>query len=208
MAAFPPITFSKPSGGRFELLLQSPEELGSGTQLNFEVEAHGPSGKVLSANFVAEVIAVPIPEPKKAKKVVPEPAAQRKPPYRLVYVEKEKWATGYWSDQAWTAEDAGCFHDPTDTNPLTLVINQDMNLLVAYREGLKGRKLEESTVKERITRYTSHVAFHLYQMYLNYRDLQEQQAKDSSLKVPMPEQMRGEVNRVAATLIKVMQVSR
>ena len=205
---FPPITFSKPTAGRFELLLQCPEGVATGTELKFEVEARGPGGKVLSTSFIAQVVVLAAPEPKKAKKVVPEPAAHRKPPYRLVYVEKNDWDKGYWNEQAWTAEDAGCFHDPTDTNPLTLVINQDTALLVAYREELKAKKLEESTVKERATRYTSHVGFHLYQMYLNYRDLQEQQAKDSSVKVPLPEQMRGEVNRVAATLIKVMQVSR
>lgn len=206
--SFPPITFSKPSGGRFELLLQTLESLTAGTELKFEVEAHGPVGKVLTTSFIAQAIAVVTPEPKKAKRVVPEPSAQRKPPYRLVYVAKKDWEKGYWNENPWTAEDAGCFHDPTESNPLTLVINEDTGLLVEYREGLTAKKLEASTVKERVTRYTSHVAFHLYQMYLNYRELQEAQVKDSSIKVPMPDQMRGEINRVAATLIKVMQVSR
>src|SRR5690606_32266260 len=107
LATFPPITFSKPSAGRFELLLQSADDLAAGTELKFEVHAHGPDGKVLTAAFVAEVVAHVAPEPKKAKKVVPEPAAQRKPPYRLVYVEKKDWEKGYWNDQPWTAEDSG-----------------------------------------------------------------------------------------------------
>lgn len=208
LPSFPSMTFSKPSGGRFELLIQAPATLTAGETLHFEVEAGGPDGKKLTSTLTAEVI-VP-PEPRKVKKVVPEPAARRKPPYELRYVEQSEWDKGYsWSnEERWTAEDAGCFHHPTESKPLVLIINQDMGLVREYQDSLKAKKLEASTVKERVTRYTSHVAFHLYQMYLNYRDEQNAQSKDSELKLPTPEQMRGEVNRVAATLIKVMQVSR
>jgi hypothetical protein len=83
-----------------------------------------------------------------------------------------------------------------------------MDLLTEYQDTLKAKKLEPSTVKERVTRYTSHVAFHLYQMYLNYREQQDVQSKDPTVQLLTQEQMRGEINRVAATLIKVMQVSR
>ncbi len=208
LSSFPPITFSKPSSGRFELLIQAPATLTAGEELQFEVEALGPGGKKLTAIFVCQVLAPP--EPRKVKKVVPEPSAQRKPPYELHYVERSNWDKGYsWSnEEQWTAEDAACFLDPSESKPLVLIINQDMGLLRDYQDSLKTKKLEPSTVKERVTRYTSHVAFHLYQMYLNYRAEQEAQSKDSTVKPQTPEQMRGEINRVAATLIKVMQVSR
>ena len=202
--------FSKPRWGRFELLIQAPESLTTGDKLQFKVEAIGPGGNKLTTTFMAEVIAPP--DPRRVKKIVPEPSAQRRPPYELKYVHEHEWGTGYsWSnEERWTADDAACFHHPTESKPLVLIINQDMGLVKAYQESLKTKKLEPSTVKERVTRYTSHVAFHLYQMYLNYRDEQNAQDKDqdSEAKLPTPEQMRGEVNRVAATLIKVMQVSR
>ena len=80
-------------------------------------------------------------------------------------------------------------------------------LLTEYQKGLAARKLEPATIKERVTKYTSCVAFHLYQMYLNYRTALESRSDETS-PVPTPEQLRGEINRVAATLLKVMQVSR
>jgi hypothetical protein len=204
--SFPPITFSKPSGGRFELLIQAPDTLATGGELQFDVVASGPGDKRLSATFTAQVIAPPAP--RKVKKIVPEPSSGRKPPYQLLYVKKAEWDKGYWSDNPWTGEDAGCFHEPTESKPLVLIINEDMDLLTEYQDTLKAKKLEPSTVKERVTRYTSHVAFHLYQMYLNYREQQDVQSKDPTVQLLTQEQMRGEINRVAATLIKVMQVSR
>lgn len=209
LPSFPPITFSKPTAGRLELLLQTPEDVAAGTELIFEVKASGPSAKVLSATFTAQVVQVVQEAPKKAKKVVPEPSAQRKPPYELKYVSKDEWDKGYWGgDGQWRKDDAACFHEPTEGTPLVLVINQDMELLHLYQEDLKSKKLEPATVKERVTRYTSHVAFHLYQMYQNYRQLSDLARKDESMKAPTQEAMSGEINRVAATLIKVMQVSR
>jgi len=43
--------------------------------------------------------------------------------------------------------------------PLTLIINQDAELLKRMREEMMGRKLDETTVKERQARYTAHIAF-------------------------------------------------
>src|SRR6266508_409900 len=206
LPSFPKMTFSKPTAGRFELLVQTPTILAAGEELQFEVEALGPSGEKLVASFVGQVLAPP--EPRKVKKVVPELSAQRKPPYELHYVERANWDKGYsWSNEdQWTAEDAACFVDPSESKPLVLIINQDMGLLRDYQDSLKVKKLEPGTVKERVTRYTSHVAFHLYQMYLHYQEEQKAQSNDPGIKPQTPEQMRGEINRVAATLIKVMQV--
>ncbi len=203
---FPPMTFSKPSGGRFELLVQTPTTLAAGSQLDFEVDATGPGGQKLVTTFAATV--VPPAEPRKVKKTPPEPSSQRRPPYSLLYIKQAEWSKPCWEDKPWTAADAGCFREPTDSMPLVLIINEDMGILAEYRDSLKAKKLEPATIKERVTRYTSHVAFHLYQMYLNQRAAQEAQKTDPGIPSPTPEQMQGEINRVAATLIKVMQVSR
>jgi hypothetical protein len=201
---FPAMTFSKPSEGRFELLLQAPATLAPGEVLKFEVEARGPNGRRLKTTFSAQ--AVLPPDPRKVKKDAPDPSSQRKPPYKLVYIKQAEWDKQCWDEERWTAADAACFRDPTESLPLILIINEDMGLLTQWQEGMRARKLEPSTIKDRVTRYTSHVAFHLYQMYLNLCAAQEAQKLDSSLAPPSPEQMQGEINRVAATLIKVMQV--
>jgi hypothetical protein len=206
-ATVPPIAFTRPKNGRFEALIQPPKALEPGTQLTFDVTATGPSGATLKTSFVGEIVGPPLA--RKIKQMVPEPASQRRPPYDLSYVNESKWNSGTcWGLRDWTGTDAGCFIEPSQTKALTLIINEDMGLLRQYRESLAGRKLDAATVKERVTRYTSHVAFHLYQMYQNFRDTLEASKDDSSIKPPTQEDMSGEINRVAATLIKVMEVSR
>jgi hypothetical protein len=207
LSTFPAMTFSKPSDGRFELLVHAPDDLATKEPLEFEVIGSGPAGLSLRASFTAQVIA--IPTPRKLKKVVAEPSAQRKPPYKLLTVHQTEWAKGgCWDDSEWTADDAGCFHEPTEGKPLTLIINEDVGVLSAFRESLKSKKLEASTVTERMTRYTSHVAYHLYQMYLHSQQMTEAQRKDSAIQPPTIVQQKGEINRVASTLLKVMQVGR
>jgi hypothetical protein len=66
------------------------------------------------------------------------------------------------------------------------------------------RKLEEATVKERQARYTAHVAFHLYQMYLNVEQLRTSEQEESGFRVPNEIELRGEINRVGATLLRLM----
>jgi hypothetical protein len=203
----PPIAFTKPKAGRFELLIQPPKGLASGTWLAFDVIAAGPGGATLKTSFLGEIADPPVP--RKIKQMVPEPSSQRRPPYQLLYIKEDQWATPTcWTQQHWTGGNAGCFHEPSQTKPLVLVVNEDMDLLRQYREILTSRKLDPMTIKDRVTRYTSHIAFHLYQMYENLRDTQKLADRDPSIKVPAPEEMSGEVNRVAATLIKVMEVSR
>ncbi|MDX2218300.1 MAG: hypothetical protein SF172_04690 [Burkholderiales bacterium] len=200
------LSFSRPSGGRFELLIFMPPTFSANDSLEFEVVATGPGGKTLTQKFVGQVMAPP--QPKKLKKVLPEPSAQRRPPYDLRYVDEKKWETGYiWSeDERWTEGDVGTYNEPSDTRPLTLIINEDMVLLKEYRDGLIARKLEPSTVKQRVAHYTSHVAFHLYQMYLHARDA-EPLGEDSKGSVA-GETLRGEINRVGRTLLKVMSVTK
>ncbi len=59
---FPLPTFTKPTNGRFEALIHTPAEILVGTKLEFEVHAHGPGGKTLSAKFIAEAVALPGPK--------------------------------------------------------------------------------------------------------------------------------------------------
>jgi hypothetical protein len=70
-----------------------------------------------------------------------------------------------------------------------------------------GKKLVESEMQSRLAKYTSHVAFHLYQMYQQTVPT-GQGAGDESRRDPEPEQQRAEINRVAMTVLKLMQVSR
>ena len=206
LPSYAPVAFSKPSSGYFEMLIPAPSGLPVGQKLIFEVAAIGPNGEGLTATFAAEV-ADP-PEPRKIKTKAPDTAAQRRPPYELKIIGKDEWATGCWEDQEWTASDAACFKEPTPNRPLTLIINEDQGLWHDYRESLTKRKLVEATIKERTTRYTSHIAFHLYQMYLHVRQVREQSKTEENVEEPKDLVMREEINRVSATLIRLMEVSR
>jgi hypothetical protein len=201
--SFPPITFSTPRDGVFEMLLDPPHGLIPGAQLEFEIEAIGPNGAWLKAAFKAEMVAAPPKlEPRKISAVAPETAAQRRPPYELKYVKEDQWDGNCWENSSFTAEDVGCFQDPTDTKPLTLIVNEDARLLKEFRESMVKRKLEESTVQERLTKYNSHVSFHLYQMYTD--QTRRAQDQEETLKV---DHLQAEINRVASTLIRLMEVA-
>jgi len=206
-----PLTFSRPRNGRFELLVPTPADLSTGAVLDFDVEAAGPGDKRLTASFSGEVVEPPPPpSPRKLKANIPETAGQRRPPYRLVYINQDRFdQVPLWDDRTWTVNDAGCFHEPTASQPLVLVINEDFFLLEQFRKDITGgvKKLDAATVERRVTRYTSHVAFHLYQMYVNYRAQQEAAKRDPEVREPGTDQMNGEINRVAATLTKMMQVA-
>ena len=210
MGTFPSIGFSQPKDGNFELLLDTPHGLIANQQLDFEVEAAGPAGQRLSATFSGQVIEAPAaPEPRRTAATVPEPASQRRPPYELRIVHESEWDTGTcWGTQTWTKDDVAAFTEPTESTPLTLIINADAEELKAYRESLVKRTLDEATVQERMSRYTAHVAFHLYQMYRFKRSRLEAQSADESLRVPGEDEMRLEIARVATTLIRLMEVSR
>ena len=101
----------------------------------------------------------------------------------------------------------GCFQEPTGTTSGFLIMNRDMILFKELREGMVRKKLEESTIKERMNRYYSIVAFHLYQMYSEYRARLEEAGADTTVKVPSVEEMRGEINRVGTSLVRIMEIS-
>jgi hypothetical protein len=194
----PPIFLTRPDNGRLELLIQAASGLHAGEQLKLTVDAIGP-GKTLTTAFLADVVEPPAP-----RKITTQLSggAQRRPPYNLQYVKKENWNQDTcWGGQ-WTGEDAGAFDPPSTKSPLTIFVNQDMDLLANYRETLISKKHAETTIQQRINKYTAHVAFHLYQMHL------KQKADTTAGTDEMTDgQMRQEIQRVARTLLKLMEVS-
>src|ERR1035437_1546762 len=197
-----PATFlTRPVSGRFELLIQAAAGLKAGEQLKFTIDAIG-QGKTLTTAFLADVV-----EPLSPRKLSAKVAggAQRRPPYALLYVKKENWdAETCWGAQ-WTAQDPGSFDPPSSKLPLTIFINTDTDLLTSYRDSLLSKKYAETTIQQRINKYTAHVSFHLYQMYLQKKEAESDLTGES--KVPTDDQMRDEIKRVAMTLIKLMEVT-
>jgi hypothetical protein len=192
-----PQTFlTHPVEGRFELLIQAAVGLKGGEQLKFDVEAIGP-GKTISTSFLADVV-----DPPSARKISMKlpGGGQRRPPYELRYVLKKDWGEENCWGHVWSGESAGSFDPPTQKSPLTILINQDMDLLTSYRDSLITNKNAETTIQQRINKYTAHVAFHLYQMY-------ERTKEHSEMETLSEEQMDAEIQRVSRTLLKLMQVS-
>jgi hypothetical protein len=197
----PQIFLTRPVAGRFELLVQASPSLTPGEQLKFDVEAIGP-GKTLTTAFIADVVEGP-----SARKVPSKVAGggQRRPPYDLRYVQKENWVDETCWGTGWSGAEAGSFESPTAKSPLTIFVNQDMELLAIYREALIAKKHAETTIQQRINKYTAHVAFHLYQMYEKTKQVESQHGE--GIDPPNEDQMRDEIQRVSRTLIKLMEVS-
>lgn len=196
----PQMFLTRPIDGRFEILIQATPGLKAGEQLKFDVEAMGP-GKTLTTSFLANVV-----EPPSARRVTSKlpGGGQRRPPYVLVYVLQKNWAEETCWGDTWTANEPGSFDPPTAKLPLTIFVNQDMELLATYREALIAKKHAETTIQQRVNKYTAHVAFHLYQMY----ERKQAEAKGSGEVEPLTElQMRDEIQRVSHTLIKLMEVA-
>lgn len=205
LANFPPMTFSFIGEGKLEILVDAPHGLLPRTMLDFEVEAVGPAGKVLRTNFRG---AVPEQQeesdPRKLQGQALELTAQRKPNYQLKIVKEKDFDTVPCWEGPWTRKDAGFYSEPSQSEPLTLYINEDFDPLVAYRDELLAKKLDETTVEDRLARYTAHVAFHLYQMYSFVNLRQEQiQKEPEAPQPPTSTDLRAEVSRVANTIIKV-----
>lgn len=208
----PILNFSKPSRGRFSVLISPRPEWMVGDKLCFEVIAIGPQGERLSTEFDAEVVDLPEWEDAEQNKEEPSPrkvegdiqtGATRRPPYVLKYINRDDYeSVECWNGANWTDDDPGCFKEPTKTAPLTLIINKDMGLLRDYRKYLT-KNYTETEVERRINKYTSHIAFHLYQMYQAAGKAVADANRDG-----IDQRQRPEIQRVSATLIKLMEVSR
>jgi len=206
---FPAITFTKPTNGRFEALVHTPGDYLAGTKLEFEVQALGPAGATLTATFYAEVVLPP--GPRKVSTEIPA-RGQRRPPYQLKYIEEKDFESPTrWGAMTWDASHGAAFAEPTATQPLTLCINKDFHLLQTYMKGLLDKKADEQRMEEKKTKYISHVAYHLYQMYLHKDDLRKKKeagTESEELREPQDEEMQLEINRVASTLLRLMEVMR
>lgn len=197
----PQTLLTHPQAGRFELMIQATTGLAHGEQLKIVIEAVGPH-KTLSTEFLVDVTDPPAPRKIAAKT---SGGSQRRPPYALNYVKREDWATApvpcFGND--WSGAEAGSFEPPDANAPLQIVINKDMDLLSVYRESLVAKRYAEATIQQRITKYTSHVAFHLYQIY----ETSKRSSAQPDAEPPSEDAMREEIQRVARTLIKIMEVT-
>jgi hypothetical protein len=203
--AQPAFNFSEPTSGRFSLLITPRPEWQIGERMKFEVTAEGPDGRVLFTSFVADVVEPPVDKSKDEPRLVDSEltvGANRRPPYDLKYIGRDDYeTTPCWNETSWTDQDPGCFKEPTERTPLTLIINEDMEALREYKRMLTKRNTEQE-VERRVNKYTSHIAYHLYQMY---QASQGQKEDDLDL---ADARRREEILRVAMTLIKLMEVSR
>jgi hypothetical protein len=205
-------TFSQPRHGRFSLLVPLPAGATLGDEFAIEVKAESRDGKTLMTAFTAIVAKPdehPKPEPRSVIDSIPT-GASRRPPYDLWYVYRDKWQDGTcWEGQNWTADDAAAYQEPTQKTPLTLIINNDMAALQELRSFfVEKKKLGESDVSLRLQKYTSHVAYHLYQMHHAAQSHAAQDEESGGGRPQTAADQRAEINRVAMTLLKVMQVSR
>jgi len=206
LETFPSPIFSKPRAGDFELLLDAPHGLLPGLLLEFEVEALGPGGIRLTTVFVGQVTEpAPSLEPRRTKEQVGIGATQRHPPYDLKVVRQEEWETiPCWASGKWTREDVGCFCEPTASTVLTLIVNEDAEILKLARDQMVAKKLDENTVKERLGRYTAHVYFHLFKMYEYAQAAKKGHQDDETIHIPTDAELGGEINRVGITLLSLM----
>lgn len=196
-----PQTFiTHPTEGRFELLIQAAPGIIPGEEIKFDIEAVGP-GQTLATAFLATIVEPATP--KKTPLKVPG-GGQRHPPYDLKIVKRENWDNETCWGERWCGSDAGAFDEPTATAPLYLYINQDFDLLTTHRDFMTNKRLDESTIQQRVNKYTAHVAFHLYQMYQNKK--QTATSGSDNGEIQTEEQMRLEIRRVGQTLLKLMGV--
>jgi hypothetical protein len=203
--AQPHVNFSEPVLGRFSLLITPRSEWQVGQRLKFEVIARGPQGRELFATFVADVKERPQPveKPQKGPRLVEgdfKTGAMRRPPYELKIITRDQYQQTCWNNPEWTDDDSGAFVEPTDRAPLILIINEDFEAIRDFKRALTKRNTEQD-VQRKVNKYTSHVAFHLYQMYqatIGKKD-DDVDAADAA--------RRDEIRRVALTMIKLMDVA-
>jgi hypothetical protein len=203
--AQPEINFSEAFFGRFSLLISPRAEWHAGERLKFEVIAAGPRGRELYAAFDAEVVDLLQPEepPKKGPRLIDgefKTGQIRRPPYQLKIIKRDDYDQPCWDAEEWTDDDPGAFLAATERAPLTLIINEDMGALRDFRRALTKRNTEQD-VERKVNKYTSHIAFHLYQMYQATQGRKEEDVDAADAR------RREEIRRVAMTMIRLMDVA-
>jgi hypothetical protein len=204
--AQPELNFSEAVAGRFSLLIAPSGEWQLGERLKFEVIATGPRGRELLTIFEADVVDPPPPpddKPEKGPRLVDgefKTGQMRRPPYQLKVIKRDDYGQPCWDAEEWTDDDPGAFLAPTDRAPLTLIINEDMGALRDFRRTLTKRNTEQD-VERKVNKYTSHIAFHLYQMYQATQGRKEDDVDAADAR------RREEIRRVAMTMIRLMDVA-
>lgn len=200
----PKMNFSAPSAGRFSLLISPREDWKAGDRLKFLVTAVGPRGQELYGIFEVEVLDLPQPEPDLRKPQLVDSefktGQMRRPPYDLKVINRDDYGQPCWDAEEWTDEDPGAFLAPTERAPLTLIINEDMGALRDFRRALTKRNTEQD-VERKVNKYTSHIAFHLYQMYQATQGHREENVDEADAR------RREEIRRVSMTMIRLMDVA-
>ena len=208
------LTFTKPTNGRFEVLVSAPEDLLLGTKLEFEVTGMGPESATLSAKFNAEIVAPPGARQETKELSV---TGQRRPPYKLIIIDKNDWNTNTrWGESGWDQNHSACFVEPKTDHPLRLIINSDYSLFKGYQDEQIAKRADEKRLEEKKTKYVSHVAYHLYQMYLAKTEQAKAKSEASTVeasqeveaKPPSDDEQQAEINRVASTILRLMEVMR
>jgi len=211
LSTFPKINHTKPHGGRFELLIDTPRSLLATQDLEFVVEAVGPKGKILPATLRARLEAPEDEEVDKhgtRKRKVAEIQAVPTRPYEFRLIEEDQWeATAYWNKPQWDANSVGCFMAPAKGNPLVLVVNKDYEpLKAACAAMVKNKGYVESTIEERRTKYFTHVGVHLYAMYRFRKQVEQVPETDIDYVPPsaMEDFMEAEIERTAGTVLHLL----
>jgi hypothetical protein len=206
--SFPRPGISHSGGGRVDILVDTPHGFIAGALLNFEVRAVGPEGKTFTVPFVGHVLdpnaSTPGVSPQLVTANPPDSVGQRRPPYKVVPIKEDQWKEQEcWDGGDWTAEDVGCFSEPTDTAPLILVLNEDFGPIRAFCDDMVKRNLAESYIEAQKTKYYSTVAYHLYLMYRSYRT-QMDASSAGKADLPKLEDLRHEINRVGISVVTMM----
>jgi hypothetical protein len=215
--------FSQPRDGRFSTVVGVPSTAAVGDAYDFLIVANGPGGRTLSttcSGIVTERSVTPrSPRPPKPPVEEKEPrvigsttpsGAARRPPYVPKVITQNEWESGTcWEGTNWSGDDPGVYQEPTETAPLTLILNEDYRPLLDYRKYLVAKKYAETEVESRLRKYKTHMYYHLYQMYQASKERTGTgSAPDQAAKPPVAAELRSEIQRVALTLIKIMEVSR
>lgn len=197
-------TFSWPKNGRFELVLPVPQDAKPGATHSWRVELVGPESRTLTVSFSTVIVEAPAP-----RQIVAEVTGGREDHenYIIKYLQRENWSSAQcFEHECWTANDSGAFEEPKGERPLTLYINMDYKPLEDFVQDQTRRQMSEQTVANRKNRYTTHLGYHLYQMYLATRGHAAPSPSEEEGPPALSEEgMRHEISRVATTLLQLME---
>lgn len=203
-AGQPAMSFAMPRQGRFSLLVSPRPEWKVGQEFTFEVAATRISdGHTLATTFVMKVEEEKAEEEAKPRLVgVNLPTgSNRRAPYDILYINRSRYEeVPCWDGKTWTDADAASYLPPSSNAPLRFVINNDMTVLDEYRRMLRKKRTGQALIERKITKYATHVGYHLYQMYQAFIGTPPDDEDFSTAEA----RRRDEISRVSVTLIRLM----